>query len=143
MATNEPAMRLGHGQFFGLRGRNWDVRGFAIASMRADPLIEVQTHTHDTAHFIVLTSGQYVTSARRSGVMCARPGLIYNPPGTTHRDTFRRVAGRVDGSFVSIALSNGRLAEMSDVLALVDEPTCFDHPSTVRLALRLARASQA
>lgn len=134
--------RLGHGQFFGLRRSNWDVGGFSIASMRADPGIEVEMHTHDTAHFIVLTSGQYLTSARGAGAVCVRPAVIYNPPGTTHSDTFRRVDGRVDGSFVSIALSATRLREIGDDVTLVDEPLYSDHRATVALALRLARETR-
>lgn len=133
---------LAHDQFFGLRRGHWNIRGFAIASMRADPVLEVETHTHETAHLIVLLGGQYVTSARGADAISTRPAIIYNPPGTTHRDTFRRVDGKVSGSFVSIAMSAGRHSEMEPELSLAAEPLYTNNRAAMSLALRLAKETQ-
>jgi AraC family transcriptional regulator len=133
---------LPHGQFFGLRRGHWDIRGFAIASMRADPSLEVETHTHETAHLIVLLKGQYLTGARGGDTVCGRPAIIYNPPGTTHRDTFRRIGGTVTGSFMSIAVNVERYTEISSTLQLAPEPTCTDDTAAMRLGLRLAQETQ-
>lgn len=133
---------LAHDQFFGLRRGHWDIRGFAIASMRADPALEIETHTHETAHLIVLLSGQYLTSARCTGAVPTRPGVIYNPPGTTHRDTFRRVDGAVSGSFVSIAVNVARHSEIESALSLAAEPYYANDLAATSLALRLAKETQ-
>ncbi|MEO7103154.1 MAG: helix-turn-helix transcriptional regulator [Gemmatimonadaceae bacterium] len=133
---------LGHDQFFGLRRGHWNIRGFAIASMRADPALEIETHTHETAHLIVLLDGQYVTSARSADAICTRPAVIYNPPGTTHRDKFRRVDGTVSGSFVSIAVSAGRYAEMESALSFCAESLYANHRTAMSLAMRLAKETQ-
>lgn len=133
---------LAHDQFFGLRRGHWDIRGFAIASMRADPALEVETHAHETAHLIVLLSGQYLTSARSADATSTKPAIIYNPPGTTHRDTFRRVGGTVSGSFVSIAVNVARHSEIESALSLPAEPYYTNDRAAMSLALRLAKETQ-
>lgn len=133
---------LAHDQFFGLRRGHWDIRGFGIASMRADPTLDVETHTHETAHLIVLLSGQYLTTARGADTICARPAIIYNPPGTTHRDTFRRLGGMATGSFVSVAVSAERYADISPALQLAADPTYSNDRAAMSLALRLAKETQ-
>ena len=130
---------LAHAQFFGERQSQRRVAGFTIASMRADPTLQVERHTHETAHFIVLLSGQYVTSARGADAVCVRPAVIYNPPGTTHRDRFRRVGGRVDGRFMSIAVDSPRMSDIAASFRLVDESTYSHERRAVRLGARLAR----
>lgn len=67
----------------------------------------VAMHTHIEAHLVLVTGGRYVSSAR--GAANPHSMLIYNPPGTTHRDHF--VGGK--GTFFSISLTNSRLAGMS------------------------------
>ena len=49
----------------------------------------VVTHTHEGAHFILVTGGDYVTAANGAAAP-DRGALIYNPPGITHRDHFAR-----------------------------------------------------
>ena len=45
------------------------------------PPAHVPMHTHSDAHFVLITSGDYVSSA--TGDAHPRTTLIYNPPGTT------------------------------------------------------------
>ena len=134
-----PGRVLGHAQFFGGQSRRLTVAGFTIASMRADPTLHVERHTHETAHFIVLLGGQYVTTARGADAVCVEPALIYNPPGTTHRDRFRRVGGRVDGRFISIAVDPERMGDISRAFPLVQDAVYTHERSAVRLGMRLAR----
>jgi AraC family transcriptional regulator len=60
----EPSRVLTHGQFFGEYQRRIDVVGFTLATMRPDPTISVERHVHDTAHFILVLEGAYVTEAQ-------------------------------------------------------------------------------
>jgi AraC family transcriptional regulator len=85
---------------------------------------EVKVHTHLEAHFVLVTSGRYVSSAKATPNR--RATLIYNPPGTTHRDHFEQ--GK--GSFFTISVSAARLAEstgaelLSTAMHLSDERAC-------------------
>lgn len=124
-----PHARLGHGQFFGEFQRELEAGGFSLAHINADPHRDVQRHTHDAAHFIFVTRGLYVSSAQHAPEISAAPVLIYNPPGTTHRDRFRRDdGGGFDGRFVSIA------PERMDGLPLMERPVCLN---ATTLAARL------
>lgn len=58
------------------------------------PEHDVETHSHDDAHFVLVLAGKYVSSAHGMPAVCHAPALIYNPPGTTHRDCFRGLEGR-------------------------------------------------
>ena len=80
---------LQHGEFFGTREQRRDVAGFSLSIASADPARPVARHTHEDAHFILLLDGHYLSSARGAGHLHAEPALIYNPPGTTHRDHFK------------------------------------------------------
>jgi AraC family transcriptional regulator len=94
------SLRLAAGQFFGGARLSCSGRGIDVSHRIAEAAPEqVLTHTHEDAHFILVTGGDYVSIAegRRAA---GRPVLVYNPPGTTHRDHFER--GR--GSFFAISL---------------------------------------
>jgi AraC family transcriptional regulator len=71
--------------------------GHAIELAELQPTVpehEVEVHTHADAHFVLVLAGKYVSSAAGMPAVSAHPALIYNPPGTTHRDCFRGLAGR-------------------------------------------------
>ena len=87
---------LAHGQFFGRFQTEAEAGGFTLAQMHADPQNDVQRHMHDAGHFIFVTRGPYITTAAGAPEVCTSPVLVYNPPGTTHRDRFLR---RKDGGF--------------------------------------------
>ena len=103
---------FGHDDFYGELTVRRTVPGFTLAHRFADcPADAVETHTHREAHFILVTSGEYITSAR--GNSRAALPLIYNPPGTTHRDHFRNGAG----SFFSISVATDQNGPRVDGIA--------------------------
>lgn len=105
-----PHAKLAYGQFFGRFDREVDAGGFSLAHIHADPRTDVQRHTHDAAHFIFVTRGVYVTSAAGPSSVWTSPVVIYNPPGTTHRDRFQRGPdGGFDGRFLSISIAPERI----------------------------------
>lgn len=89
------AMRLAHGQFFGHYQARRQVGDLALAELQPTvPEQEVQTHTHDDAHLLLLIDGDYLSSAHGMPPVCRGATLVLNPPGTQHRDRFRGLAGR-------------------------------------------------
>ena len=92
-----------HDDFYGRLQLRKTVPGFTLAHRVADrPPDQVQTHTHVEAHFVLVTSGQYISSAE--GTTDGLLPLVYNPPGTTHRDHFRHGAG----SFFTVSVAADR-----------------------------------
>lgn len=59
----------------------------------------MRRHSHDEAHFVLVLSGGYMSSAVGTLLVSNTPVLIYNPLGTTHEGRFH--GGR--GSFVAIS----------------------------------------
>lgn len=105
---------LGHDVFYGDLQLTRALQGITLSHRLANaPPESVETHTHAEAHFVLVTAGDYLTSARRKPNR--RSTLIYNPPGTTHRDRF--FDGR--GAFFSVSIANDRLA---DALPFPTEP---------------------
>jgi AraC family transcriptional regulator len=100
---------LTHDVFFGELQSSRSLNGITLSHRLANsPPEEVEVHTHVEAHFVLVTSGRYVSSA--SATPNRRITLVYNPPGTTHRDHFDQ--GR--GSFFTISVTAQRLAESTD-----------------------------
>ena len=129
--------KLAHGEFFGRFQRELDAGGFTLAHIRADPHRDVQRHTHDAAHFIFVTRGIYVSTAAGAPDVCTSPVLIYNPPGTTHRDRFRRSPdGGFDGWFVSISVAPERWKSIAEAVPLGERPMAID---ATALGTRLVR----
>jgi CubicO group peptidase (beta-lactamase class C family) len=78
---------LTHDMFFGDLQSSRSLHGITLSHRIADsPPEEVQVHTHVEAHFVLVTSGCYISSA--SATPNRRATVVYNPPGTTHRDHF-------------------------------------------------------
>lgn len=74
---------------------------FAIAHLRpVVPEHEIRRHQHDDMHVVVLLAGRYVSDARGMPAVCGEPALVFNPPGTEHRDRFRSR----DGLFLTLAM---------------------------------------
>jgi AraC family transcriptional regulator len=100
---------LTHDVFFGELQSSRSLDGITLSHRIADsPPEEVEIHKHVDAHFVLVTGGRYVSSAK-TAPNC-RTTLVYNPPGTTHRDHFDQ--GR--GSFFTISVTAQRLAESID-----------------------------
>ena len=126
---------LGHGAFFGDFVRQQEVPGFCLSAMT--PVLrpeEVGTHTHETAHFVLVLAGLYVSEARAAPAIAEGPFLLYNPPGTTHRDRFHTLRGR----FLTISITPERLRSVSDHIALVREAVVLPGNRARKLAQRLA-----
>lgn len=131
-----------HDHFLGARQASWKSSGFSVSQMvptvPEDGVIE---HAHAEAHFVLVLEGDYVSSARGlAGVnkvssTRAGPLLVYNPPGTLHRDRFRSESGR----FVTVSLSLAAQRGLEEVMALPDYPLA-PGPGALRAALRLASA---
>ncbi|MGD0144000.1 MAG: helix-turn-helix transcriptional regulator [Rhizomicrobium sp.] len=108
-------MNLGHGELFGTVRRARHLSGVALSHRIAAG--DVENHTHDDAHFIWVTGGDYVTTAK-DAMHEDGPIFIYNPVGTTHRDHF--TGGR--GSFFSISISAERMRHWQEGARLPDRP---------------------
>lgn len=98
-----------HGGFYGafehrrriedsaVKGSATEDRAHAIELAELQPTVpehEVEVHTHADAHFVLVLAGKYISSAVGMPAVSAGPVLVYNPPGTTHRDCFRGLDGR-------------------------------------------------
>lgn len=120
------------GQFFGGARLIRSLGGIEVSHrIAAGPPEQVLTHTHQDAHFIVVTGGKYVSAAGRCGT---GPVLIYNPPGITHRDHFER--GR--GSFFAISLAPGYAAVALAGTSVPNEPRYLTAPVQHTLAMCIA-----
>jgi AraC family transcriptional regulator len=100
---------LAHDIFFGNLQLSRAVDGITLSHrIASSPPADIPAHTHSDAHFVLITGGVYVSSAR--GAADPRTTLIYNPPGTTHRDHFWDGTG----SFFTISLPVPQLSQFED-----------------------------
>jgi AraC family transcriptional regulator len=100
---------LPHDTFFGDLQLSRMLSGIAVSHHIANsPPSQLPVHTHTDAHFVLVTSGDYVSSA--TGDAHPHTSLIYNPPGTTHRDHFWQGTG----SFLTVSLSSSQLSALLD-----------------------------
>ncbi|MGA7314361.1 MAG: AraC family transcriptional regulator [Silvibacterium sp.] len=100
---------LNHDVFFGDLHLNRVLDGITLSHRIANsPPAQLPVHTHTDAHFVLITSGGYVSSATDEAH--PRTTLIYNPPGTKHRDHFWRGTG----SFFTVSLSSSQLLRSLD-----------------------------
>lgn len=124
---------LAFGEVYGDKDARHETAGFVISSVRAvlRPQ-DVPVHTHPEGSFTFIVSGVQICSARNlSGL--AEPGtLIYNPPGTTHRDRFREVK---NGRCLSISVPD----KILETLVLPDFPTALQSHETLGLVRAIAR----
>jgi AraC family transcriptional regulator len=126
-----------HGEFFGRCETRREVAGFSLVTAAADPARGVERHTHEDAHFILLLAGHYVSAARGAGHLHAEPALIYNPPGTTHADTFPERRGR----FLGISIAAPRFAELGQAVPLAGGAIrVWDHHA-IAVAHQIAHAA--
>lgn len=84
--------RLAFGVFFGAASRTVGAGGFQIDLRTANiPPEAVVEHHHDEGHFIFTLADGYHSLADPGALR--RGALIYNPPGTEHRDCFEEAGG--------------------------------------------------
>jgi len=124
------------GQFYGAlerarTGGAFDLRALAASGREQD----VEVHTHDDAHIVLVLSGVYISTARGAPAHARAPFLVFNPPGTTHRDRF------VDGvgSFLAVSLSAEAFADLQAAARLSETAIPLGRPEAVARAFRLAR----
>ncbi len=132
-------MRLGFGAFYGRHAITRRAGVFDCAVRDADPVRTVVRHSHDDAHFVLVLDGLYASSARGAPALASDPILIFNPPGTTHRDRFETTGGPIRGQFLTISVQAGELDRLGAGRRLRREACAVTDPDAVRCAGRLAR----
>jgi AraC family transcriptional regulator len=106
-------LMLPHDVFFGDLQLSRALEGITVSHRIANsPPARLPAHTHTDAHFVLVTSGGYVSSA--TGDAHPHTTLIYNPPGTKHRDHFWQGMG----SFFTVSLSRQQLSQLLDTACL-------------------------
>lgn len=107
------------GQFMGRYEARHSVPGFSLAHLIPTVAEEdVPEHTHAEAHYVLLMEGTYVSIANGAPDICRGSALIYNPPGTVHRDRFRSHTGQ----FFTITVSAPMLCRYANAFAFPNEP---------------------
>lgn len=102
-------------EFWGEGKRHVEAGGFSFHHLCATlPEDAVDLHTHAEAHFILVLSGGYISSAKGAPAVSSAPLLIYNPPGTTHRDRFLK------GQGTFLAVSGGEAGPDGEAFSLTD-----------------------
>lgn len=90
--------------FLGTASLERECGDFRVALRRATvPAEAVPEHSHETAHIILAIDDDYISAAVGASSWRGPSMLVYNPPGTVHRDRYAANAGR----FVSIDLPSG------------------------------------
>jgi AraC family transcriptional regulator len=102
------------GRFYGRADYRRCESGLEWSVLQADPHRIVARHSHDEAHFVLVLDGLYVSTACGAPPVSAGVQLIYNPPGTTHRDRFEARDRVVDGRFLTLSVASESLAAMHD-----------------------------
>jgi AraC family transcriptional regulator len=116
---------------FGASGGDFDIR--ALAASGAEH--EVHVHMHDDAHFILVLTGLYISTARGASDFVRAPALIFNPPGTTHRDRFVKGVG----TFVAVSLRSATFRNLRNVLPLASHAVQLCSADGLTAAFRIAR----
>jgi AraC family transcriptional regulator len=97
---------LPYGIYFGASQIRQELPGFSISlltpTLRAE---DVPLHTHENASFVFVLSGDYLSCADGAAPVNSTPTLIFNPAGTTHRDSFVLAHGR----FLTVSISKSSL----------------------------------
>ncbi len=124
------------GEFYGdvdqgARGNLFDIRRLRATR----PEDEVETHRHDDAHFVLVLTGTYISSALHAPPRAPSPSLVFNPAGTIHRDRF--VDGT--GSFMTVSLDPSLLSGAEELHAAQDCAAMLRDTASVAAAFRVAR----
>ena len=116
--TSDPSI-LPFDAFFGRFEQRHRAGRFAYAHLAPTvPEAEVERHAHAEGHLVLITAGRYLSSADGADEVEGPGTLIYNPPGTIHRDRFRGL----DGGFFTISIPAGYLHDLAGALELPDHP---------------------
>src|SRR5262245_51383689 len=127
------ATGLAFGEVIGVTDSVQETAGFVISSVR--PVIrpdDVPLHTHVEGAFTFILSGVQICAARNASGRCGPGSVIYNPPGTTHRDRFQR---NEDGRCLSISVP----WTITESTYLPDAPLRLENHEALGLARAIAR----
>ncbi len=108
------SLHFASGEFYGGVRLSYSSNGIIVTHRVADrEPDEVLTHTHGDAHFVLISGGDYVSIAE--GYAADKfPVLVYNPPGTTHRDHFEPSGLTLDALCHELLGSMDRVAQPVD-----------------------------
>lgn len=81
-------------EFWGAGDLHREVGAFSYHCLKASVPDEVERHTHEEPHFVLVLAGGYMSSARGAPEISSAPLLVFNPAGTTHQDRFYGGRGR-------------------------------------------------
>ena len=130
------ASSLPYGIYFGVNQIRHEVPGFSVSvlspTLRAE---DVPLHAHENASFVFVVLGAYLSSADGAAPVSSVPMLIFNPAGTTHRDSFLLPSGR----FLAVSISDHSLRVALDWAALPAAATAFATGDGVNTAFRLVQ----
>lgn len=131
------SLRFAPGHFYGGTRLSYSSHEITVSHRVADRSPEeVVSHTHTDAHFVLVTGGDYVSTAEGHPDQGA-PILVYNPAGTTHRDHFEH--GR--GSFFAISVEPAKTSALPSGCRLPAGALRLLAPVQHALALRIAAFS--
>jgi AraC family transcriptional regulator len=127
---------LPYGIHFGADEIRQEIPGFSVSlltpTLRAE---NVPLHTHENASFVFVLSGSYLSSADGATPVNTGPMLIFNPAGTTHRDSFVLA----DGRFFAISISDHSLRTALHWAVLPDAATAIVSQAGFDIALQFAQ----
>lgn len=133
--ASDPASHFQHGQFLGNCTVKREAAGFAFAELIPTvPAGEVAPHTHTDAHFVLLSRGAYISTAAGAPSPAQPPLLIYNPPGTTHRDRFQTLHGR----FFTVSIAADSFRHITEFITPVERSTAWTEGHALELTQRLS-----
>jgi len=127
---------LAYGAHYGRSQLRRDVPGFTLSILQPTLHLEdVPLHTHESASLVFVLDGAYLTSADGLAKFSSAPIVIYNPEGTTHRDSFVVPEGR----FMALSLSAEVTRIVHQGTGLPTVSTAFHNGDPLRAAQRLVR----
>src|SRR4051812_10650489 len=88
------ALHRGRTEFWGEGRSHREAGDFSYHCLTAHNPDEVERHTHEEPHFVLILAGGYMSSARGAPEISSAPLLVFNPAGTTHQDRFFGGQGR-------------------------------------------------
>lgn len=124
-----------YGIYLGRNEQRVDVPGFSVSLLR--PILraeEVGLHTHPQASFVLVLSGAYISSADGAEPVSRGPVLIFNPAGTTHRDSFLVPSGR----FLTISIPDQIVAIAEKESELPRTAVAYSSSEILQTAIELA-----
>jgi AraC family transcriptional regulator len=127
---------LPYGQYFGANRSRYEVPGFSVSLLTPELRAEdVPLHTHENASFVMVLSGAYRSNADGAVSVSSAPMLIFNPAGTTHRDSFALAEGR----FLAVSISDQSLRVALDLAVLPGAAVTCCLGEGINTALRLTQ----